>query len=78
MTLEILQPKAERDRAAADHAAKQNETFERALRSAMDDMRWIGVRQGILACARWLRLKGHLDTALALTLHSDEIAQRDE
>ena len=51
-------------------------TFSTGITTALQDMHWCGVRQGILACATFLRRKGRLDEAMALTLHSDEIAQQ--
>lgn len=38
-----------------------------------------GRREGVLECARWLRLKGDPKTAMALVLHIDSICgQRTE
>lgn len=49
------------------------DVFSALMSNLNDSMRWIGIREGILACAKYLRQHGHTSAADDLTEHAHEI-----
>lgn len=63
--------------AAAARAASMSDLPTLDIGSYLEQARDIGKRDGVLEAARWLRLQGKPEEALALVIHIDEVCQRE-